>query len=63
MTHIALAGGVLFWFLVSLTLLLVMFIGAVIVAPPAGPAPTHARAPEPSAPEPPAPDPGRPGMR
>ena len=62
MTHIALAGGVLFWFLVSLTLLLVMFIGAVIVAPPAGPAPTHARAPEPSAPEPPAPDPGgRPG--
>jgi hypothetical protein len=63
MTHIARAGGVLFWFLVGLTLLLVMFIGAVIVAPPAGPAPTHARAPEPPAPEPPAPDPGRPARQ
>jgi hypothetical protein len=63
MTHIALTGGVLFWFLVGLNLLLVMFIGAVIVAPPAGPAPTHARAPEPPAPEPPAPDPGRPARQ
>jgi hypothetical protein len=52
MTHIALADGALFWFLVVMTLLLVMFIGAIIMAPPAGPAPTHAMAPEPPAPEP-----------
>ena len=37
MTHSALADGALFLFLILLTVLLVMFIGAVIVAPPPGP--------------------------
>jgi hypothetical protein len=63
MTHIALADGALFWLLAVMTLLLVMFIGAIIVAPPARPAPTHARAPEPPAPEPPAPDWGLPARQ
>jgi hypothetical protein len=44
--------------LALMTLLLVMFIGAVIVAPPAGPAPTHAPAPER-----PWPDPAPPGRQ
>jgi len=55
MTHLSLADGALLLFIVLMTLLLVMFIGAVIVAPPAGPAPAHAPAPEP-----PPPDPGPP---
>jgi hypothetical protein len=52
MTHIALADGALFWFLVVMTLLLVMFVGAIIVAPPAGPAPAHAPTLKPPAPDP-----------
>jgi hypothetical protein len=54
-THISLADGALLLFLVLMTLLLVLFIGAVIVAPPAGPAPAHAPAPEPHPPDPGAP--------
>jgi hypothetical protein len=52
MIHTALAHSALFWVLVVMTLLLVMFIGAIIVAPPAGPAPAHAAAPDPSWPDP-----------
>jgi hypothetical protein len=37
MAHTALVNGVLFWFLVVMTLLLVMCITAVILAPPQGP--------------------------
>jgi hypothetical protein len=57
MIHISLADSALLLFLMLMTLLLVMFIGAVIVAPPAGPDPAHA------APEPPPPDPGPPARQ
>jgi hypothetical protein len=65
MTHAALVDPALFFFLVFMTLLLVMFLGAVIVAPPAfpgSPAPpvleVHAM-PVVQAPAPPAPLPRR----
>src|SRR6266516_918887 len=63
MTHAAQANPGLFYFLVFMTLLLVMFLGAVIVAPPASPgspAPPVVHAlPVVQAPAPPAPLPRR----
>jgi hypothetical protein len=52
MTPTTLVNEALFWSLAAMTLLLVMFIAAIIVAPRASPAPTHAMAPEPPAPDP-----------
>jgi hypothetical protein len=58
MTHTALVNDALFWSLAVMTVLLVMFLCAVIVAPPQGRAPTEAPVPEP-----PAPSPGPPARR
>jgi hypothetical protein len=63
MTHSALVNSALFWFLAVMTLVLVLFIAAVIMAPPAGPVPAHGPPPEPPAPDPSWPDPGPPAWR
>jgi len=60
MTHTALVDGVLFWLVVAVALLLVMFIYAVITAPPQGAAPAEPPAPGWPAPELPAPAPALP---
>src|SRR5438552_527209 len=58
MTHTALVNDALFWSLAVMTALLVMFLYAVIVAPPQGRVPTEA-----AVPDPPAPPPGPPARR
>jgi len=60
MTHTALVDGVLFWLVVAVALLLVMFIYAVITAPPQGAAPAEPPAPGWPAPELPGPAPALP---
>jgi hypothetical protein len=60
MTHTALVDGVLFWLVVAMALLLVMFIYAVVTAPPQGAAPAEPPALEWPAPELPAPAPALP---
>jgi hypothetical protein len=52
MTHTALVNDALVWSLAVMTVLLLMFLYAVIVAPPQGRDPTEAPVPEPPAPSP-----------
>jgi len=52
MTHTALVNDALFWSLAVMTVLLVMFLYAVIVAPPQSRVPTETPVPEPPAPPP-----------
>jgi len=63
MTHTALVNDVLFWLVIAMALLLVMFIYAVITAPPQGAPPAEPPALEWPAPELPAPAPALPARR
>jgi hypothetical protein len=63
MTHTALVNDVLFWLVIAMALLLVMFIYAVITAPPQGAPPAEPPALEWPAPELPAPAPALPAGR
>jgi hypothetical protein len=63
MTHAALVDGVVFWLVVVMTVLLVMFIYAVITTPPQDAAPAVPPVPEPSALEWTAPAAARPAQR
>jgi len=68
MSHAALVNGTLFWLVVVLTLLLVLFVYAVVVAGPEDDVPAEASAPEsltvaPVAPTPPAPASALPARR